>query len=315
MRNGKTIHDGHPIPGFYKLRTSRNSSWVPVAIWEHEGRMVCRVGNTMRDPAEVWLWAAKNPVSKEDALHAFRHGRWPDDPEPVKVKTNRSSDPFEAIKEEIEDEANRAREWLSRTSIDSMTLCSQARNMQASLLSLFKRADKMREGEKKPHMEAAKAVDNKFRSLLDAAKAAADALRVSFEPFLVAEETRRKEEERRKFEEARKAAEEERSRLLAERERWIEEDPVLALTSPPPELPVIPQEPATVKVQAGGGTGRKAGLRSVWEATLVDYDAALRHYASNAKIRALVESLAAADVRAGAREIPGFEIKEKRRVA
>lgn len=75
---------------------------------------------------------------------------------------------------------------------------------------------------------------------------------------------------------------------------------------------------AAEKVQAIGST-RAVGLRSYWLADMVEGKGgdALRHYLNTKpeRVKAFLQSLADEDVRAGVRAIPGFNIREDRRVA
>jgi hypothetical protein len=294
----EAIHADHPKPGYYKLRRGRDKPWQPVAIWSKENALVCRVGSEMADPLETWTWCAANPITKEAAKFAFENGRFPDDPEPLSLR-NMPADPFEALKVEIEDRAAQAREWLkAHPEIKTQEDCNLARNMQAQLLALEKQADQDRETEKRPHFLASKAVDAKFKPLVVMAADCAKALRGAFEAFLRAEERRERER-----------VETERQRIERQHAVLMADDPVAALTSPPPEMP----EPS--RVQAGGGFGRKVGLKSVWVGTVKDYNTTLAHFAGNAKIKELVQKLVDQAVRAGDRSIPGCAITEERRVA
>jgi hypothetical protein len=49
---GKSVplHDGAPQVGFYKMRKARGGPWLPVAIWNRDGTLVCRVAKEMADP-------------------------------------------------------------------------------------------------------------------------------------------------------------------------------------------------------------------------------------------------------------------------
>ena len=136
------------------------------------------------------------------------------------------SDPFEALKLEVQDKLEQAQNWLKTApKVPTETDANMARNMQAALLQLNKRADAMHKLEKQPHLDASRAVDTKF-DFRKVVATVADRLRDVFTAFMRAEEARQRaeaqkkfEEERRKAEEARKAAEEERKRLQNERPR------------------------------------------------------------------------------------------------
>ncbi len=120
------------------------------------------------------------------------------------------SDPFEALKLEVQDKLEQAQTWLKTApKAPTETDANMARNMQAALLQLNKRADAMHKAEKQPHLDAGRAVDAKFefRKLV---AIVADRLRDVFTAFMKAEEVRARAEAQKKFEEERQKAQEER---------------------------------------------------------------------------------------------------------
>lgn len=297
------IHSDQPYPGRYKMK--RNGAWLPVAIGpDDQGNLLAMVDKAITDAEQVWTYCAKNPVTQDAYKFRMAHGHWPDEPTPVK-RSNMPSDPFEALLAEIEDKSAAAKRLLEEhAEIKGQTICDLFRNMQAQLLALNKRADVMHKDEKAPVLEQGRAVDEKF-SFRGAVKILSERLRSRFETFLKAEERRQQEAARLKFEDERKRIEDEQAKKLAD-------DPIAALTDKPPELPLAPDP---VKVQAGGGFGRKAGLKTVWVPVLSDYQKALAHFGTYQEVRDLIETLAKRAVKAGAREVPGFEVKEERKAA
>lgn len=311
-----TITADAPQPGYYKMRDRRDGAWLPVAIWWHEGSLVCRVASEKRDPLSAWTFCAGHPVPKDDAKAAFETGRWPDMPTDLPA-SNMPSDPLEALLVEIADKEAQAEALLASGAAEKIaTEANKARNIQAKLLDLKKRADEMFTEEKAPFLAQGRAVDEKYR-FRDAVKSVADRLRKAYETFAKAEEARLRAEAQKKFaaeraaaEAARKAAEEAQAKLLRD-------DPIAALTSEPEPLPELPLAPEPVKVNIGGGFGRKAGLRTEWLAQVEDYAAATNHFADHPDVKALVEKLATKAVKAakGAIEIPGVKVIEDRRAA
>ena len=174
----------------------------------------------------------------------------------------------------------------------------------------------MHETEKRPHLEAGRAVDEKFR-FRDALKDWAGRPRVVFGQFLAAEERRQREEAERKYREEVAKAEAEAARIKAERAQQMEDDPIAAMTSPEPELPVPPPPPEPVKVQAGGGRGRKAGLKTDWDVEIVDYKLAALHVIDDPDVSIQVGKALLRRVRAakGKIDIPGVKITPVRRAA
>ncbi len=303
----QAISADNPRPGFYKLRYDRNGAWKPVAIWKDaNGMLVCRVADKMESAAQVWTWCADKPVPKDAAKFAFEHGYWPDEPAPIAL-SNLPADPFEALKIEIEAQRARAEEWLGkRPTIMTQADCDLAVNFERELLRLNKRADSLHKTEKAPHLEACQATDDKYRFRKAVADVAAK-LRLVFGRFMATEEVRKKAA-------AAAAYEAEKARIEAEAKKLLADDPIAALTSPPPELPLGPEP---VKVQAGGGIGRKAGLRDVWVGTVTDYREAAMYFVEHPKLKEVVDSLVqhqARDLKDSAK-IPGVTITKERRAA
>lgn len=307
-----------PQCGYYKMRDGKDGPWVPVMIRHNEaGELVARVANERRDPYKIWTFCAGHPIAKDAARFAFENGRFADMPEET-PRSNMPSDPYEALMVELEDKTAQAEKLLASGKAETdATSASMARNIQAQLLAIKKRADGMHKAEKEPHLEAGRRVDEKFR-FRDAIDAVAVRLRKAFERFAKAEEDRLRAEAQRKFEAERKAAEEARKAAEEAQAKLLREDPIKALTDPEPEpLPELPLAPEPVKVQVGGGFGRKAGLKDDWLAQVEDYKAAAVHFADHPDLKALVEKLATKAVKAakGSITIPGVKVIAERRAA
>lgn len=320
------VSDGHPQTGFFWAKASKAGGRIPVCIYtDGNGDKVARSGtrdeHTMADAAKRWVWVAENVVPRDSYVFAWENGKWPDGT-PTKAPdlpagSNLPTDPFERLLAEVNDKLESATSFLNdAVAKPDKTRADKARNIQAELLALNKTADSLHEAEKRPHLEAGRAVDEKFRfraTVLEACKR----LRTVFENILKAEEAKARAEAQRRHAEETRKAEEERQRILAEREALHRDDPIAALTSPEPELPIAPPAPEPVKVQAGGGIGRAAGLKTVWAPEIVDYEATLRHYAKHPDVRAAVEKLVKAEARVhkDATSIPGVKMREERRAA
>lgn len=300
--NATALHADIPNPGYYKVRAGKDGPWQPVAIWRKDGNLVCRVAGEMKDPLAVWTWAAKNPVSKEAAKHAFEHGTWPGD---VPMPGHNSG--TLSLPEEIDDAVAQVSAWLSSTKVTDKVAADTASNWRARLLDLSKRADKQRETEKRPHDDAAKAVQAKWKPVIDRATDTANKLRDALTAYMRAEDER----QRREAEAARKAAEEAARKQREEAEAARRE--AAAKNAPPPpepeDVPLPFVEPP--KVQVGGQTGRKTGLREITRYEVEDYDAALAAVKDHPDVRAAVEKVAAARCKTGV-AVPGVRtIKEK----
>lgn len=293
------IHADNPQPGYYKARKGKGGPWQPVAIWHKDGQLIARIGGETADPSAIWTWCASNPVSKEDAKHAFEHGTFPGE-----IGHN-SGDM--SLAEEITDAAKQAAEWLAKSKIADKVAADTAANMRARLLDLGKKADKERDERKRPHLEAGRKIDAEYKPLVEQATTAANTLRDALTVWMRAEEAKA----RAAAEAARKAEQERIAKEQAERAAKMAADPIAALTEPEPEpeLRMSIQEPP--KVQAGGQAGRKAGLRTVVRYEVEDYAAALAHVANHKDVIAAVEKACTAMAKAGA-TVPGVKrIEEK----
>src|SRR5262245_35265302 len=201
MVNPKILHSREftltedPQSRFF--RTAPNGK--PVAIWDDNGSTVVMVNGEILDDTtgrEVWLRAAKYPVT-EEAYHAvIEGGIWPDlDPAVAAIGDNRRrSDDPESM---IDDLAARAEEYGEI--LDDET-SQQAVSLRAAILELHKTADQLREEQKKPHLKAARDVDEAYMPMVKKAKRAADRLRALIEGW---ETTKRRKA--REAEEARQA--------------------------------------------------------------------------------------------------------------
>jgi hypothetical protein len=285
------IHESNPQPGYYKMRDGKDGPWLPVAIWTSEGELVCRVAGNRRDALEVWTWCAKNPVSKADAKIAFETGSWPGDV-PLSNSANLT------LQEEIDDAVEQALAFLKQTTIADQISADKAGNWRQRLLDLGKKADKEREAEKRPHDEAAKAVQAKWKPSIDKAADAANTIRDALTKWMREEEAKRRAAAEAKAREEN----ERRQRAQEEREKALAAAPGLADILPPVETaPVVAAEPV---VHVGGQRGRKTALRTVTRFIVVEYEAALAHLKHHPEVRAAVEKVAAAQGRAGV-AVPG----------
>lgn len=314
--------------GFYFRKASKAGGRVPVRIqMDASGELVAISGTKaeyrIEDAANVWTWVASNVVARDDYVFAWENDRWPNGSPvtapnaPAPIGDNRPSDPFEALKFDLDDALEKSSSFLSdaKAPLDK-NRADMARNLQAQLLDINKRADTLHKTEKQPHLDASREVDAKFR-FRDEVKDIAGQLRRVFEKFMQAEEARQRAEAQKRFEEERAKAEAERKRIEAERADKMKVDPIAALTDPEPELPEIPTGPVEVKVNVGGGIGRSAGLKTVYEHEIDDYAAALAHFANHDEVVAAVEKLIKAAVRANKAQtsIPGVKVHAARRAA
>lgn len=289
----KDVDINTPEPGFYRMRAGKDGPWMPVAIWTKDGQLVCRVGATMRDPAEVWSWC--KPVEKDAAKAAFETGKWPGD-----IDIGHNSGDL-TLAEQIADTAEQAEAFLRQPISDDVRR-DMGQNYRTKLTELGGRYDKEREAKIQPHLEAQRQINAEYKPVIDRAKDIAARLRVVVGKYMAEQE-----DKLRKEAEARAAAE--NARIAAEHAAAAKAAEVSAANEPPPAPTFV--APAEVKVQAGGQRGKKAGLKTQKVYSIDDYAATLAHVKDHADVVAAVQKVAFQQARAGA-TVPGVKVTEER---
>lgn len=321
--------DQHPQPGYYKVRGPQGVAVV--GIWEAvdeetgEVAIVAHVGPGEESPEtalSIWLQACRQPITYEAYEAAMNNGGFlpeeaPQEPgaaPPPPVGHNKppeeTGDPFTVFSERLSELNAQAAALLARQGeiADSVTAEKVATVMEA-INKLKRDADEARKAEKRPHDDAAKAVQGKWLPLIDKAGLAAGALNGKITAYLKAEEKRVREEARRKAEEAAAEA----ARRAEEARRAAAEEPEAQASLPEPEPP--PPEafyvpPESVKI-GGTVTGRRTALTTKKTAKIVDYDKLVEAVKSRDEVRELMQTLADRAARAG-NPLPGTEIEETR---
>lgn len=226
---------------------------------------------------------------------------------------NAPADPAELFGEEIADLLLEARNYLDGEPIANETQAEAVSSLLNRLRRVSKDADEARKVEKKPHDDAAKAVQQKWTPIISKAELAASIAKQALAPWLLKVE----EEQHREAEVARLEAD-----RLAEAAREAHQAASGNLEATEDAERVLKAAAAAKahadrcekqKAHATGGE-RAIGLVDRYWPKLIDPREALRHYRT-ADPDALKEWLmeqARADVRAGVRSIPGFEIQHER---
>lgn len=319
-----------------KREGARATYALPVVIYYRpNGEWYGRVGTeeiSEDDARKIWTQIADEPRTKAACDEALATGVWPDTT-PAKAPekpagSNLPDDPFKQFMAEVTDYAEQAKAFCAKPDKTDKTRADIARNMQARLLEMKRSADVMFKAEKDPVLKQAREIDDKYRFRETLLVEWASRLRVIYENWMRAEDARiaAETEKKRKEQEAIRLAAEETARQLqaqqdAERAKMQEDDPVKFYTEPAPEpiMPAyIPEFPIEApKVRVGGGTGRAAGLKRVPVGEIENIDLVFAHYRTSEKVRAVLQQLVDAQVRATKFEtvIPGVVIKEDKRAA
>lgn len=212
--------------------------------------------------------------------------------------------------------------WTQRKTVDADT-APRLRDFIAGLKKLAKEADEARKAEKKPHDDAAKAVQAAWAPIADKI----DAALKSAEPILAAflREEQRKADEA-KAEAARKAREAEAAAAAARADAAaaatesarIEAEARAAELAKAAKAENRAAKAGPTRVESATGLANRAGLREVRSARIIDLARAVFHYRDHPDMADLILRLANADIRASkgeAIEIPGIAIDVEQKLA
>ncbi len=271
------IQDGNPQPGFYRRRKVKGGPWVPVAIWyDANGTACCVEGTdyTSAEPNAAWLYCASNPISEADYRHACERGTWPGDAPATTAAIGDNNPPadVDALRAKITDAVAEAEAWLQGRQIVSQADADRCEGFVVALSALAKAADEKRDAEVRPHLEAQRAANARWKPIIDRVTAQVRAIKAALGPFLKARQ-----------DEKQAAA----SKAVASGA-----DPVRADT----------------RASTSGLSGRRVSLRVKRTAVIRDYGAALAFFSDHPEVKALVQKLAD-KVAAIDGKVPGVEIK------
>jgi len=312
------VSESDPKPGFYRKR-NKGGTDLPTAIWHDGEKMIAIVGKgnicDVTDPIEIWSWVCSWPISEEVYRDVAENGKsWPDEP-PVaeaKIGHNLPDDPHDALRLEFEAEKELAEKFLS-AAITTQEQADQAAVWAKKIAAIAKKATDLHKVEKQPHLDAGRAVDDKWRPLKDEPAALSTRLKRHLDVFLLdqqrkereRQEAARREEERlrREAEEAAKAAAPDDSEAQAEAERLQREAEAKA-------------KEAEARNSQAGRPGAKVALRTFVSARVTDYEAAASALLkmNHADLKACIDQLANRAIRAGV-DLAGVEKIEEQRAA
>lgn len=169
-----------------------------------------------------------------------------------------------------------------------------------------KDADKARVEAKRPHDEAAKAVQAVWKPIIDKADRGAGACKDALTPYRVAKQ-------RAKDEAARLAREEAEARQKAAQDALRTADDLETKFAAEQQL----ETAAKLTAVANKIERAPTGLRTHWEAEITDRKAALLHYIARApeRFEALIQQLADEDARTTRAPVPGIQFNEIKKAA
>lgn len=294
------INADEPDSGFYETRSKNKATnevtrnvvayWYEAGGWLVKGaaaKLYCKGGSgpgsfMLGDimARERWPYASKRPITKAvyDAVCAGKG--WPDENAMATADRERTAatsdgaprsnsaavvdpDSIEALTERLDDLAREAEKLIEAGAAKTQAASDQAADLADRLRGIEKRADELRDKEKRPHMDAATAVQKKWAPIVVRADDCKARLKkVVVTPFLTA------------------AAAEHAKATAA------------AIQTGKPAETVAP-------LKRTAGSTSSVALRPVNSALVEDWPKALAYFGENAKVRELIQQLANAMARQG----------------
>lgn len=226
---------------------------------------------------------------------------------------NTPAEPAVLFAEEVDDLMLEARNWLDGEPIETEAQAEAISSLLNRARRVAKDAEEARKVEKEPHLEAGRAVDAKWNPITAKAALAASTAKQALAPWLQAiEDKQRAEAEATRLEAVRlsQIALEAHQGAVGNLEATEDAERLMKAAK------AAIKDATRAEKQKAHATGgeRAVGLRSVWTPILTDSCAALRYYREHNPdgLKQWLVEQAERDVRAGARNIPGFEVTEAR---
>jgi len=209
-----------------------------------------------------------------------------------------------------------ANDWAKACAvIEDAETAAQCTDFLDQLLAEHKKWDAQRAAEKKPHDEAAKAVQERWKPLLDKLLLCKGAIEPRHRAWLQRERQRLEAERRQREAEAREAAREaeraqEAARRAVEESKGDVVQSMLAANAAVDAAADASRAAAAVPRRAqvrGALGGRARSLRETWSAHIVDPDLFYQHVKDRPEVKDVLQRLANAAARGGIRnpDLPG----------
>jgi hypothetical protein len=225
--------------------------------------------------------------------------------------------PYELVKENVETVYLEASNWLDGATVEDERTAENISKLINLLRDSEKKAETARKEEKEPYLKAGKEIDSKYKALTDKVSRALDACKKALTPWLEKQEAIKREaaeKARKESEEKARAAQE--AIRAASLDNLAEREKAEAMIQDAMKAESKAKHAEKDRARAdSGGVGRAVSLRTVYIPVLVNETEAARYYWQKNKgpFIALLNEMAAQDVRYGNKEIPGFEIREEKR--
>lgn len=236
----------------------------------------------------------------------------------AEIGHNQEPTEFDRLAERREALLDNARRWLTeRPEFTDKEMADKAEDFIKQLRAFNKEVEEQRKAEKKPHDDAAKAVQAKYKGFTDGTLSALDAFNKKKTDYLKKLEQIRLDEERKAREEADKKARLAREAAERAAQEADSEDALDAsieaqqLQRDAEQSQAEAEAIASSKPKLQGNFGNASGLRKHYSAKVTDHQACLAFFSDRQEVRELIQKLANAHAKSPASRnipVPGMEI-------
>lgn len=291
-----------PMTGYYRARSLNKQTGeeklYAVAYWWHQGRCFCKVnggetltGEKYEKMLASWPHVSKEPI-KFDVYQAVIKGQpWPDQHVAPKAAAAEASTPLDAQSPTTATPTAAAAEPVDETpqghlrrnlnalkagasryqKIESEDMAAACGDLIGQLSKIHTKAKKVREDANRPHKDVIDANNAIWKPIEDEAEATYKSLKKG--PIAVWEKFKRDQAD------------------------------AAAKASQAANAPIASNAPAPAS-KIKPATGRALSVQETKKAVIADYDAVYAHFKDDLQVKAILQGLANAAVRAGI-EVPG----------
>jgi hypothetical protein len=217
------LHGDEYQIGYFRMLDKEKKRWVPVGIYKLGSVDVAMVDNeeSDRDLVELFHWCCKHPVTFAAYNAAIKGGGWADEPaiSPQDDNTKNMSE-FERLNLEYQGEKEMCEEFL-KTPITTQEQADKVAIWKNRLTKIKGKAETFHKVEKQPHLDAGRAVDDKWRDLKEEPDKLNKRLLAHIKPFLDKKQREADEKALKAREEAKRIA---REKADADRRAQAEQD-------------------------------------------------------------------------------------------
>lgn len=222
--------------------------------------------------------------------------------------------PEQSILDQIADLYDEAKNWADGEPITSQEMADAITLLREQIHEAGKKADAERIAEKKPHDDAAAAVQAKFNPFIQPKKGKVDLAKAALDDLLTPWRKKKADEAAA---EARRIAEEAEAARAAAQEAMRASSGNLAAREEAEAVLAEAKKLEKTAKRADKAATTGTGLRTYWVVEMVDQEAALDWAYNRAPgdFITAAQALAEAVVRQGVRQVPGFVVREEKRAA